>query len=531
MKNIIFISIFLTIISFSSVAQNKEEFIYYHLNDTNNTTINNYYFKLIKKGFICPKLELLKDTSLFILKVKTGIQYKKIAVIYSSDKIEEFSTKDLGTILENEYNQLINNGYPFCKIALSNIKFERNEIFAEINIEKGPFIKWGQIQLKGNASLNLKILYGIIGIKEGDPFSEQTFESLDLKINQLPYISVFRKSVLLFEEERVSLYLYLNSKPISNISGTIGIQQNSITKNYFLIGDLKAKLVNQIKRGETFDFQWRRIEESTQSLKIGINYPSILKSNFGFDEQLNIYKKDSSYIEIKNNIGFQFFSSNGFVLKTNFKYQESSILTSKINNSSFGNSKNYLSGISLNKQKLDYLPSPTKGYFFSIDLSIGKREVFRPNETQNKWDNVVKLDYLFSEYIKLYKRHLLKINVSGEVYQAPYYLQNELIRFGGMSTQRGFREDELFGNIRLTQTVEYRYLLEQNSYIFSFFDITHYENHVEKNIYSTPIGFGSGISIGTNQGIFSISYAVGKEHENPILIKNGIIHFGYITFF
>lgn len=46
-----------------------------------------------------------------------------------------------------------------------------------------------------------------------------------------------------------------------------------------------------------------------------------------------------------------------------------------------------------------------------------------------------------------------------------------------------------------------------------------------------PFGFGAGFSFGTNLGIFSISYALGKQFNNPIELKNGKVHFGYVTYF
>jgi len=46
-----------------------------------------------------------------------------------------------------------------------------------------------------------------------------------------------------------------------------------------------------------------------------------------------------------------------------------------------------------------------------------------------------------------------------------------------------------------------------------------------------PFGFGAGFSFGTNIGIFSISYALGQQLNNPILMRNGKVHFGYIAYF
>jgi hypothetical protein len=41
-----------------------------------------------------------------------------------------------------------------------------------------------------------------------------------------------------------------------------------------------------------------------------------------------------------------------------------------------------------------------------------------------------------------------------------------------------------------------------------------------------PFGFGAGIAFTTKAGLFYLSYALGKQLDNPISFKTGKIHFG-----
>ena len=82
-----------------------------------------------------------------------------------------------------------------------------------------------------------------------------------------------------------------------------------------------------------------------------------------------------------------------------------------------------------------------------------------------------------------------------------------------------------------TFTLEYRFLVDQNSHAFAFYDQSIYENNSNGYSADTPFGFGAGFSFGTNIGIFSISYALGKQFDNPIELRNGKVHFGYVAFF
>lgn len=529
-QNIIFFIVFFKWSSFFSFGQSENECYKIKIKDTTQFTLQKTYFKLIKKGFLIPQSEIITENNNIYLKICPGIIFKEISIESQDSKTEKFRPNEISSILERKYLNYINHGFPFASLKLDSFQFKENSIYCNQNLQKGPFFEWGELILKGNSTVNEQIIRNILHIDINEPYSEEDFINIENKLSQLPYLSVFQKPELLFESGKANLYLYLNSKKINNISGTVGLQQNTFTQKYFLIGDLKMKLINQLKKGENVDFQWRRVQESTQSLKIGLNLPSLFKSNFGIDNQFNLYKKDTTFLELKNQFGIQYFTTKGFVIKAHYKYLESNLLSSNAT-STIGKSLNYFYGLSINKQKLDYLPAPQNGFQFMLDISLGRRSTSRNDSLNRKFDNTLKSEYILTHYFSVFKRNIIKSQISGEIYLAPYYYQNEMLRFGGLLNQRGFREDELLGNIRLTQSIEYRFMIEQNSYLFAFYDFTYYENQVKNKLKDTPYGFGSGISFGTNQGIFSISYALGKQLSNPLLLRNGIIHFGYISYF
>ena len=107
----------------------------------------------------------------------------------------------------------------------------------------------------------------------------------------------------------------------------------------------------------------------------------------------------------------------------------------------------------------------------------------------------------------------------------------ELLRFGGNLNQRGFMEDELLATSKTTGTLELRFILDQNSFLFAFYDQSWYERNTSNYLSDTPRGFGTGISFGTSVGIFSLSYALGQQFNNPILLRDSKIHFGYVAYF
>ena len=134
-------------------------------------------------------------------------------------------------------------------------------------------------------------------------------------------------------------------------------------------------------------------------------------------------------------------------------------------------------------------------------------------------------------FVPLFRRHVLRFAGDFKFYNAPVIYENEVFRFGGLGSQRGFNEDELSSTTMVVMTAEYRFLLDRNSHLFLFYDQSLYENASGSYYQDYPLGFGTGFSFSTNFGVFSISYALGKQFDNPVLLSNGKIHFGYIAYF
>ena len=106
---------------------------------------------------------------------------------------------------------------------------------------------------------------------------------------------------------------------------------------------------------------------------------------------------------------------------------------------------------------------------------------------------------------------------------------DELYRFGGATTLRGYREDQFTGNRLLWTNLEYRYLLGRRSYAFLFTDIGYYLRDellalglVEAT--AVKIGYGLGITFETALGLLGVSYALGEGDT----FNKGKIHFGLI---
>jgi outer membrane translocation and assembly module TamA len=446
----------------------------------------------------------------------------------------EFTPKALAAALKSIQTTYLNNGYPFVRMQFQDVLIEGSRMSAELQIDRGNLVTWEEIHVKGDSTITQNYISSLLGIKVGDLYDESILKKITSRVKQVSFLKEIKPHELLFTKTGVELFVYIKSNPVSSVNGVIGLQPNPVTQRVSFTGELNLKLLNTLKRGELVDIRWQSIRDQTQSLKARMNYPFLFKTAFGLDGNFDLYKRDTSFVELRSTIGVQYFMSHGSYLKAFYQNTQSNVLSGGKNNPTYAKlgstaSNNY--GLSYVRQSLDYLPNPSNGHQFGITASAGTR-TFQLSDTSEVLNSFVLKGEIDAQiFIPIAKRHVLRVANHTEFYNTEEIFQNELYRFGGLTSQRGFNEDELTASTLTTSTLEYRFLLDQDSHVFAFYDQTWYENNSSTYTNDQPFGFGVGFAFSTNLGVFSISYALGKQLNNPILLSNSKVHFGYIAYF
>jgi outer membrane protein assembly factor BamA len=446
----------------------------------------------------------------------------------------DFNPNEIANLLQKMQQTLENNGFPFAAVSLNKIEIDSLNLKAHIQIIKGKNVRWTKINLKGENLSTSKLIGSYIHIKTGDLYNQSDIQLISARLKQISFLEEIKPAEILFTKEGAELFLYLKSKPVSLANGVIGLQPNQNTNKVSITGDIRLKLVNVLKRAEMIDLNWKSLQAQTQSLKAQLNVPNLFKSPFGIDGQFQLYKRDSSFLELKSTAGIQYALNNGSYLKAFYRNNSSSVLRGGKNNPAFsklGTVQTNAYGLALFKQNIDYLPNPSRGISILLDASVGLRKSKSNDTAQLIKNTTYRGEIQLNWFIPLAKRHILRLANQTEFYIAPTFYQNEAFRFGGQISQRGFNEEELRATTRAIFTAEYRFLVDRNSFAFLFFDQSWYENRTTDYYNDHPFGFGTGFSFGTKIGTFSISYALGKQFGNPILIRDGKVHFGYIAYF
>ena len=513
--------------------------------------VRNYH---VKKGYVLANLDsIVQQEGQLLAFYFQGPKFENISILISDDdrfllrKIPRLSEKYLRNInfeprevarmLQAINTYLENNGYPFARVRLTGIDLNPEHPKAELTVDYGANVRIKSVHLKGEANVNKQYVTNFIAIKEGDEYNEQRFSRITQRIRQIPFIDEIKPHEILFTPEGAEAFLYLKSNPVSLINGVLGLQPNPVTGQNVITGDVRLKLQNAaFNRGELLDVNWRSLQPQTQDLQMHLNYPFLFNSPFGADFEFELYRRDSTFLTTIVDLGAQYFMRGGNYLKIFFEAENSNLLSGAGNNFSLPNT-NFSSvssnryGLGLFRRQIDYLPNPSKGFEIDIDGLVGRRSSRRLNADTSLVNTTYTLRMDINAYLPLAKRHVMRLANRTRAYFAPEVYVNELHRFGGLTTQRGFDEEELFASTLTTFTLEYRFLVDRNSHAFFFYDQSFYENVSAAYYRDFPFGVGAGFSFGTNIGVFSITYAVGKQFDNPILLRNGKVHFGYVSFF
>jgi hypothetical protein len=470
---------------------------------------------------------------------KTGYSEK----LYTN---QPFKYGETAKLIEKLISYYENNGYPFASLRLDSLSVTDNELSAVLNLKKNQFVKIDSILVKGDAKLNKTFLYRYLGIKPNMPYNEEAFRSISGKLKQLSFVSETKSQRIDITEKQNKLYLFLNKKNASQFDGIVGILPDSKTGKTIFTGDIKIKLVNNIFRsGETFDLQWRRLQTQTQDFKGRVIYPYILGSPVGVDYAIKIYKKDTSFIDVSNTIGLQYYFSGLNNLKVFYKQRNANILSTSGLSAitvlpDYADITTQSYGIGLTFEKLDYRFNPHKGIAININAQTGNKVIkknskindaaynnlqLRSTQYQSEGDVNVFLQVIGNNVIRLGAQY-------GTVFGSAPVFKNELFRIGGLRTLRGFDEESIYTSSYVIPTLEYRFLFAQNSNILIFAEGAWYENNSSNAYFSDmPFSFGAGINFDTKAGIFSLNYALGSQKGNGIDVRSGKIHFGLTALF
>ncbi len=470
--------------------------------------------------------------------------------IYAKLPTAKRNTPFTYTLLQLQQEKAIrwyeNHGYPFVKVRFDSLALSDNRINLQWQVQPDKLYKIDSILIEGDLKINRSFLYRYLGIRPGMPYNEELLAALSGKLRQLAFLKEKMPMTVRLTSRYNRLIFNLDKKNASQFDGIVGILPNPISNKAVITGDLKLKLVNGVLRaGETIDVQWRRLQSQTQDVNVKFIYPYLAGTPVGSDAALKIYRKDTTFIDVLWSGGIQYYLKGLNHFKVYYKQRDTRLLGSgSLQNlttlPTYADITTRSYGIGWQLEQLDYRFNPGKGYSIVANFQTGNRDI-RKNDrlAESAYTGLLLRSLQFqgdlqaSVYLPLGGMHVLRIGLQGAtIFGNSVIFKNELFRFGGLKTLRGFDEESLFASTYLLPTLEYRFRFSENSAILLFGEGAWYENTSNRNyIKDTPMSIGAGINLDTRAGILTMHYAIGNQFGNGFDIRAGKIHIGLVALF
>jgi outer membrane protein assembly factor BamA len=465
---------------------------------------------------------------------------------------------------ERILDYLENRGYPFGKVELDSLQLDGGDVSARLVITRGPLYKIDSIHVMGDGKISAAFLQKYLGIENGSLYKKDKLALVSKRLLELPYLQEQRPWDMTMLGTGATLNLYLQPKRSNQVNVLIGLLPNNsqlLSNKLFITGEANVNLKNSFGGGEIIGLNWQRLQVQSQRLNLAYQQPYLFRSPFGIDFAFDLFKKDSSFVNISGRLGSQYdFSGNqsgkvyALFQKTNVSNIDTvSVKLSRRLPENIDVSSSSI-GVEYDLNKTNYRLNPRRGFEMTVNASAGTKKIQRNNAITvlkdpadpgfnfaSLYDSLSAKSYQLrvrlsgAKYFQSAKKSTVKLGVQAGLFLSPAIFRNELFQIGGYKLLRGFDEESIFSSQYAISTLEYRYLIGLNSYFFVFADGGWSKNNSIAAISKEMLGYygtGLGLAFETKAGIINISYAVGKRPvDSGLNFRQSKIHFGYVNYF
>ena len=433
----------------------------------------------------------------------------------------------------NFLNQLSNaiaqDFSPFSQVKFIELEpLQYPTLLAKLQVNLLPQRKIDSLVIKGYTNLDRGLLKHKAGLRRPMLFEKARINRAEEILSASPYVSVLRPSEALFQEKRTTLYMYLEKKQANQIEGILGFGSDPQQQSLKLNGYLNIQLWNNLDKSEQFDLRYKADGNQQERLEIQAGLPYLGGSPVGVQAKFDLFRRDSTFTTVTSGAQITYEPFGPWSLAMGYTSIRSTtgneVFSQQSNISDFNQG---LLGISFQRLKSrNSVLMPTKslirvqGEFGSSDQEItleGTSLGLRQTNTRQRLN--LELDYL----LKLWPNHFFWLYEKTALIWGEQLRLNELYRFGGTQSLRGFNENLLeTSQMHLIQS-EYRLSFSEAFYIHHLTDFAYYRNELEGNM-TFNYSVGLGIATVTRAGILKFQIAQGFGKRTDFSTNNTKIH-------
>ncbi len=444
---------------------------------------------------------------------------RKLGIISDIDTVTiAFSKTE--NYLNDLLTQLEAKSYSLAKIQLINFEKKDNQLYAELSSAVGTPRTLNDIVIAGYDKFPAGHLKNIKRMYRKRTFNQQTLANLSRDFEKFRFVSQTKYPEILFSQDTTKVYVYLEKAKPNRFDGFIGFANDAEEQKLVFTGYLDLSLVNIMNVGEQLTLYWKSDGKEQKTFNGAIELPYIFKSPIGIKASLNIFKQDSTFQNTRTTLDVGYFFNYNTRLYVGYQATESSDIQNQ-NNFSINDYKNTF--VTTNFEFTDFSPSdflfPEKTKI-NARVGLGKRDANLSSNPQS----FVELDAFHNIYLN--EKNIFNIKSRNYFLKSDTYVVNELYRFGGINSVRGFNENSLQANFTASLLTEYRYVVASNIYVHSIIDYGYFRDETS-DLSGGLLGLGFGFGLLTKNGLLNLVYANGSTNDQSIKLSNSIVHISF----
>ncbi|MFC6269294.1 hypothetical protein ACFQH0_12980 [Frigoriflavimonas asaccharolytica] len=483
---------------------------------------SNYFFAQV--------IHVKKEGNLTKIQFDKGKNYNQTYVqITDNDRQElnldsEIYTKNLDSLKKTINKKFIAKGFAFSRVQSKYLGTKNGIPIVELTFNKNDKRTINGFVFKGYENLPSRFVKNLNKEFQGKIYDDKNLLSINNQLQNHPFLALDRPPQSLFTKDSTQIYLFTQKKKTNSFDGIIGFG-NDKTEKFTFNGTINVNFRNVFNGFETINLYWQKNPDQGQTFNLQTDIQYFLKSNIGLNVNVNIFRQDSTFANVKllPSVYYNLSSRQKVGLRGTF---ETSVILD-----------------SLYTQGRDYTKTGAGTWYQFREAS--DVELFQNKTNIRAEADFLTINYADEESKGQQMRYFLSaernVHISGNHYlnlkgesalmsSKNEFSNNELIRFGGWNSLRGFNEESLYADFYYYGSAEYRYLVGEQAFFDTFLQYGKLNNKnlgVNPELYSVGIGFNFFLPI----GLMSFQIANGNQFRNEFRFGDTKIHWGLLSRF
>jgi len=498
------------------------------------TEVSAFKNKLYQLGYIEMQiLEISQKPPLTLIKTALGPKYESIRLYADKTLFEFLELEGIKNLKSNPYyliefaklESLLNSltkflsakSYPFASVTLKAIiPIGKSELRADLVVETKQARQLQSVKIKGYEKFPRSFIKHFLNIKTNTLFDLKAIQSKTKALDQLPFSKQIRPAEVLFTKDTTRVYLYLEKIKSNRFDGFLGFGSDENSGDLQLNGYLNLNLTNNLNFGESFRVNYRSDENDLKTFETQLTLPYLFKTPIGSEFEFNIIKKDSTFTtsEQAANVFYQLSPKQKVFLGIR-STQSNALVTENTTDILDYQTSTY--EVKYTYQHLT-TQNPLSPLTTALEFRLSKANRKTTDTQTNQILYLLKASKLFS----LNQKNSFYLRIQAQGIDSDSYLLNELIRFGGINSIRGFEENSINATNLGVMASEYRYQLSPTLYIHSIIDAAYFDTPLQSN--QKLYGFGFGFGLLTESGLLKFNLANGQTENQNFRFSDSKIH-------